>query len=83
MRSLTLTLFWLAAAVCGVAQLALLRSAFSVRARQPSTAGSAAWKELAWAIIPALALGLLLFATWRAVSVADPAAHVHATMGAA
>ena len=70
MRSLNLTLFWIATAVCLIAQLALLRSAFAVYAARPDHPGR--WKELAWSVLPALMLAVLLVAAWRVVTVADP-----------
>lgn len=62
-------IFWIAAAICIVAEIALLRSAFL-----PKRSGStvpvhpARGSEMAWAIIPAIGLMLLLAATWRAVN---------------
>ena len=54
-------IFWVAVAACLVAQAAILRSVALTRA------GSAARRaaELLWAVAPAVALALVLAATWR------------------
>jgi heme/copper-type cytochrome/quinol oxidase subunit 2 len=83
MRSLAHEIFWCVAAICIVAQVALLRSAFTVRPSHGTTTGSARWKEIAWAVLPALTLAVLLVATWRTLSVPDPVPHAHSMMGAA
>ena len=54
-------IFWVAVAACLVAQAAILRSV--VRTRAGSTVHRAT--ELAWAIVPAVALALVLATTWR------------------
>jgi hypothetical protein len=63
------TIFWIAAAACLVAQLAILRSTFAARsAKQSELVPTASPRgELAWAIIPALALGVVLTATWQRI----------------
>lgn len=83
MRSLAFVIFWGAAAICIVAQIALLRSAFAVRHSHGTSTGSARWKEIAWAVLPALTLAILLLATWRTLSVPDPVPHAHSMTGAA
>jgi heme/copper-type cytochrome/quinol oxidase subunit 2 len=66
MPSFTL-LFLVAAAICVVSQVALVRS--GLRARPESTPDrSSRLKEVAWAILPAIVLGVVLVATWRAIS---------------
>ena len=59
------TIFWIAAAVCVIAELAILRSTFSARSATKSELVPTASPrgELVWAIIPALALGVVLAAT--------------------
>ena len=54
-------IFWVAVAACLVAQVAILRSVLVTRG------GSAARRaaEIAWAVAPAVALALVLAATWR------------------
>ena len=62
-------IFWIAAAVCIIAELALLRSAFMPRSTgeanlsHPTRGG-----DMLWAVIPAIGLMFLLAATWRAVN---------------
>ena len=63
------TIFWIAAAACVIAQLAILRSTFAARnAKQSELVPTASPRgELAWAIIPAIALGVVLTATWQRI----------------
>ena len=63
-------IFWIAAAIYVVAELLILRAAFA----PPADAGASApvpqsprGIEMIWAVIPAVVLGLLLAATWRAL----------------
>lgn len=65
--SLADAIFWIAVALCTVAQLALLRSFFAGASR-PSREATAAFRasETAWAVLPALVLVALLGATWQA-----------------
>ena len=70
MHSFAGPIFWIAAALCVVAELAILRAAFA----PPTDAGSSALvphsprgTEMIWAVIPAIVLAFLLAATWRAV----------------
>jgi len=63
-------LFWVAAAFCLVAQLALVWSA--IRAPMPGNAEAPVKMprratEIAWTVVPALALAVLLVFTWRAM----------------
>jgi heme/copper-type cytochrome/quinol oxidase subunit 2 len=63
-------LFWVAAAFCLVAQLALVWSA--IRAPMPGSAEAAVkmprrTTEIAWTVLPALALAVVLVFTWRAM----------------
>ena len=70
-HSLAEPIFWVAAVICVVAELAILRSAFMPR---PDTIESAEMPhtsrgiEMIWAIVPAVALAVLMAATWRAVN---------------
>lgn len=75
------TIFWIAAAACLVAELAILRFTFAVPAARAAnksdlvpTAPRAG--EIAWAIIPALVLVLLFGATWSRIN----ARHGHMMM---
>ena len=72
--SLTSAIFWIAVACCAVAQLALIWSAIrapmsgsneSASVRMPSRAS-----EIAWTIVPAIGLAVLLVFTWRATQLA-------------
>ena len=62
-------IFWIAVVACAVAQIAILRSVLG--ARQPELPADARVAparrsvELAWAVIPALALVGVLALTWR------------------
>lgn len=51
------TLFWAAALVCGVAHVAIVASVLRSAPRRRL--------EIAWAVIPALALAAVLVMTWR------------------
>jgi heme/copper-type cytochrome/quinol oxidase subunit 2 len=70
-------IFWIAALACVVAQIALLRSSISRKGERRSELVPASPRpvELAWTILPALALSVLLFATWRRI--ADREEHEH------
>jgi len=60
--------FWVAAALCLIAQIAILRAAFAPRAENAAPIPhSPRGAEMLWAVIPAIGLGLLLAATWRAI----------------
>ncbi len=67
------TLFWIAAVACVIAQLAILRSTFTARhANKSELVPSASPRgEFAWAIIPALALVVVLTATWQRIEARD------------
>lgn len=63
--------FWIALACCAVAQIAIIRSVLlatpsaSPSADAPPKSGRAA--EIAWAVLPGVMLGLVFWATWRAM----------------
>jgi len=63
------TIFWIAAAACAIAEIAILRFSFAAqRANKSELVPTAARSgEIAWAVIPALALVAVLFATWQRV----------------
>jgi heme/copper-type cytochrome/quinol oxidase subunit 2 len=70
LHSLAEPIFWIAAAICIVAEIAILRSAFVPHpdtAESASLPHSARGLEMIWAIVPAIVLAILLAATWRAV----------------
>ena len=69
-------LFWICAACCVLAEVAILRSLLFGRARaaeeqhardESRVARATRPTEVAWAIIPAAGLLLVLYLTWRAV----------------
>src|SRR4051794_16581222 len=60
------TIFWLAVACCALAQAAIIRSAFRARAQRPDGSASPSRPmEIAWTVVPALMLALVLVFTWR------------------
>ncbi|HEY0242212.1 MAG TPA: hypothetical protein VGC52_06070 [Gemmatimonadaceae bacterium] len=70
-HSLAEPIFWVAAVICVVAELAILRSAFMPRPGAIESAEmphSSRGIEMIWAIVPAVALAVLMAATWRAVN---------------
>ena len=84
--SLAEAIFWIAALACVVAQIALLWSSLSTKGEQRSELVPVSRRstELAWAILPALVLSVLLVATWRRVSERDEHPHMdHGGMSAA
>lgn len=62
-------IFWLAALACIVAQIAILRSTYAARKVEKSELVPAASRsgEIVWAVLPALALSVLLVATWQKI----------------
>ena len=82
--SLAEAIFWIAALACVAAQIALLRSSFKMKKdlRSELVPASPRAVELAWAILPALALSVLLFATWRKVAEREEHQHMdHSAVG--
>ena len=67
--SLADAIFWVAVALCTVAQVALLRS-FFLGASRPGRDAAATFRatETAWAVLPAMVLVGLFVATWQARS---------------
>lgn len=68
----TVVLFWTAALCCVVAELVLLRSLLFGRARaaeqeHANDVHTSRPVQIAWAVIPAVGLLLVLYLTWRAV----------------
>jgi len=62
-------IFWIAVACCSVAQVAILRSVISSPARTSDsgieTSPARRAVEIAWAVLPGIALALVLTFTWR------------------
>ena len=68
--SLPSLLFWSSAACCLVAQALIVRSVLRVQALpepRPELPRSRNGVELFWALVPAIALGVLFLLTWRAI----------------
>ncbi|MGH7619448.1 MAG: hypothetical protein ACREPM_19700 [Gemmatimonadaceae bacterium] len=72
-------IFWIAVACSAVAQLAIIRSAIVSPARVSSgdaavpTSAARRAGEIAWAVLPGIALAVVLVLTWRAMHVAQAA----------
>ena len=63
-------LFWSSAICCLLAQVLIVRSVLGVRRLPepgPALPRSRSGVELFWALLPAVALGVLFFFTWRAI----------------
>ena len=62
-------IFWIAVACCSVAQLAILHSVVISPARMASRDTSSARRiaEIAWAVLPGIALVFVFLATWQAM----------------
>ncbi|HET6680745.1 MAG TPA: hypothetical protein VFG84_06055 [Gemmatimonadaceae bacterium] len=62
-------LFWISAVVAMAAELFILRSAFLGRSGPARTDASTARRavEIAWTVLPAVALVVVLLFTWRAL----------------
>jgi heme/copper-type cytochrome/quinol oxidase subunit 2 len=68
--SLREILFWSSAICCLLAQVLIVRSVLGVRTLpepRPELPRSRDGMELVWALLPAVALGVLFFFTWRAI----------------
>ena len=73
-------IFWVAVVCCAVAELFILRSVFGAHP-VPASGGTLPRvrrpMEALWAVVPAVALALVLAATWRALHPArDPSTSV-------
>ena len=60
-------IFWIGALACVIAEVMILKSSFAATRENKSALVPTASRrsELAWAILPAVLLGIVLFATWR------------------
>jgi len=69
--SLADAVFWIAVAACVVAQVGILRATRAERAGRgkltPAHRAATRVEEAAWAVLPAIALAVVLVLTWRAV----------------
>ena len=77
-------IFWVAVASCTVAQVAILRSIFNTAPQGAPAAAPGAPRihramEIVWAILPALALAVVLALTWRAMQRERQAPAGHST----
>ena len=72
-------IFWIAALACVLAELAILRSSFAETGAHSSALVpvSPRRSELAWTILPALGLAVLLVFTWREVNAREAHAETH------
>ena len=63
------TIFWIAAVACLIAEVVILQSTFAAQPgnRSELVPVSSRSGELAWAVIPALALCAVLVATWQRI----------------
>jgi hypothetical protein len=77
--SLSLPLFAICAVVAIVGQLFIFRDLLAGRTPAASTSAGGRAREILWILLPALALALVIAATWRAVdaktTVVVPANH--------
>lgn len=62
-------IFWIAALACIIAEIAILRSTYAARKVEKSALVPEASRsgEIVWAIVPAVALSVLLVATWQKI----------------
>jgi heme/copper-type cytochrome/quinol oxidase subunit 2 len=71
-------LFWMALACCVVAQIAIVRATLRVPVRNEETTVPHPRRltEVAWTVLPAIVLAMVLIATWYAIQAhgAGPAA---------
>jgi heme/copper-type cytochrome/quinol oxidase subunit 2 len=74
-------IFWIAVLACVVAQIAILRSTYAARKVERSALVPAASRagEIVWAVVPVVALSVLLVATWQRIQARD--AHMMMMMG--
>jgi heme/copper-type cytochrome/quinol oxidase subunit 2 len=73
------SIFWIAVACCTLAQLAIVQSVIVSPARAPEHAPASTTRrvvEIAWAILPGVALAVVLVFTWRAIHATHLAAPV-------
>lgn len=69
-REFAVIVFWISAALCAIAEIAILRSVFVPRSSTGDPASmshSPRGAEMLWAAIPAIGLAALFAATWRAI----------------
>ena len=64
--SLADAIFWVAAVCCAIAQWIILRGTLAAPVAEGASAAQRR-AEVVWAVVPAVALALVLAATWRAL----------------
>ena len=67
--------FWIAAVCCVVAEVAILRATATARYVPPPDPNLPAVRrpvEIVWAVVPAVALALVLWLTWLAIHAPRP-----------
>jgi heme/copper-type cytochrome/quinol oxidase subunit 2 len=62
-------IFWIGGLACAVAEIMILRSSFAATRenKSPLVPTASRASELTWALLPGIALSVLLVATWRNV----------------
>lgn len=65
--------FWLAASVCAVAQVAVVRAALAGRTPGASLTLASRVREMFWVFLPAAVLAVVLVWTWRELPGRSPA----------
>ena len=62
-------IFWIATLACIIAEFAILRSTYAARKVEKSALVPEASRsgEIVWAVVPAVALSVLLVATWQKI----------------
>jgi uncharacterized membrane protein len=73
-HSLAEIVFWLSVACCLVAQVLIVRSVLAARrilAVRPELPRANPQVELMWAVVPGIALAVLMLFTWRAIQERD------------
>jgi heme/copper-type cytochrome/quinol oxidase subunit 2 len=74
-------IFWVAVACCFIAQLAILQSVVVSPARTADSAPTSTARrvaEIAWAILPGVALAVVFVFTWRAIHAVHAGASIMA-----
>lgn len=65
--SISESIFWIAAAICAVAQVAVIRAALAGRTPGASASAVARTREFLWVLLPAAFLVLLLTWSWQSL----------------
>ena len=68
--TISTALFWLAVAICGVAQLYIMRAVFRTLPAAPTNSAVPAprrWAEIVQVLLPIIGLVALFYGAWRAM----------------